>query len=907
MEERIKKRTKEIRDKKINKQSNIMEKKINYEKRNIKIDKTMFGNNLLKNMKQNNNNSKLINNSGFIKKDKNRKENNINNRTTYNYNGKNFIKKIMPNQNINKNYNSNNNNIYYLQAKTINDTELQKNKNQFMNKTIEVDEKDNINKENNNYKYAINNNILYLINSSHDNIIGNFGIDNLNSKKQVLRHNSSSKIYSSPNKNLEVSKYNELDCNINKKVLNKNIGNMKEARTINMDNNISYSNYIYKKTARINSCLRREKYNKNNIIETKNDNEANILNKNLNSPLPVFYPKKDRSFSNHIGKANKKKLILHENENITLPINEDFNRKKSNKKYYIYQNGINDDKSFIEKNNNMSKIYDKIKAKKMIKTSLRKRRLSNNSFAIKDTGINDFYRNNQTIFINKRKEFNNLNKYKNYNVYLNDDINDPNNNFNRTYIHLYQNNKRMLESLKIKDIKNDNNLKRRENYFYNDNKTIECFFNNNNKTKDLKNKIRNIQKNNPPILNQVKSPIYTNKLNKILNIKNKIYFKKNINDNKKLEINNFSKSNTLNKEKSNNSSINNDKENKEENNFNDSELYDSFYEKINETITNNHCFQKKMYNYFMKKPIIKIIFINKGLSKKNVKEKLPINNNSFNLPNISEIENKTSSLKNISKEYPNFELSELDEKNDKIIIEIKDDKKTELSSFQKISLGTKKLNEIFEKKNELEINNKIKRTMTEEKFYLGYSKLNDVIHKITNNLNQNESTKEESNNNIQVNKKVYTYKMPIKNKLQLEEEDNNFKIQEIKKDKINDDIKRMKLNNTNNNFYSKINEDNSYDKIKNNLEKKNSKKSKSTEKRNLDKLINKEIKKEKEVEEINKKIILEDLENYLNYLEKEKINNKEDIYEGINDSYNWKVIDELITTKNIKVEDIIKI
>jgi hypothetical protein len=312
----------------------------------------------------------------------------------------------------------------------------------------------------------------------------------------------------------------------------------------------------------------------------------------------------------------------------------------------------------------------------------------------------------------------------------------------------------------------------------------------------------------------------------------------------------------------------------------------------------------------MKKPIIKIKFIDKGLSKKNVKEKLPINNNSFNLPNISEIENKTSSLKNISKEYPNFELSELDEKNDKIIIEIKDDKKTELSSFQKISLGTKKLNEIFEKKNELEINNKIKRTMTEEKFYLGYSKLNDVIHRKTNIFNQNESTKEESNNNIQINKKIYTYKMPIKNKLQLEEEDNNLKIHEIKKDKINDDIKRITLNNTNNNFYSKINEineDNNNEKISNNEEKKKLKKSKSTEKRNLDKLINKEMKKEKEVEEINKKIILEDLDNYLNYLEKEKINKKEDIYEGINDSYNWKVIDELITTKNIKVENIIKI
>ena len=916
-EEKLKKRMKEMKEKKINKQSNLMEKKINYEKRNLKIDKSMMRNDLLKNMKPNNNNNRQINNSGFIKREKNKKENNLNNRTTYNYNKKNLIKKQMiTNQNINKNYNTNNSKIYFFKAKTINDTDLENNKNKYMNKTIEIDKKNNLNNENNNCNYAINNNILCVINSSNDNIMENFAIDNLHSKKAVYKNNSSSKLYSSPNKNLKISNYDEFDSNINKKVIYTNKNNfqkkdIKEKKAMYMDNNISYCNYIYKKNARNNSCLRREKYDKNIIKETKKENEVNVLNKNLNSPLPAFYIKKDRSLSNYGEKENKKKFIIEDDENIALPINEDFNRKKSNKKYYIYQNGINDSKSFIEKNNNINKIYDKIKAKKLIKTSLRKRRLSN-SFAIKDTSNNELNKNNQTIFINRRKELNNLNKHKNHcNLYLNEEINDADNNFNKTVIHLYQNNKRIFETLKIKDIKDNNNIKKRENFFYNDDKTLENFFNSNDKTKLLNCKTRNIQKNIPPILNNLNNRIYTNKLNNLRKTTNKIYFKKNIND-KNHEINNYTKSRTLNREKSksNTSTINYDKENKEENNFNDSEFYYSFDEKINETINNNnHCFQKKIYNYFIKKPKIKISFIDRIIVKKNIKEKLLINN-SFNLPNISEIENKTSSLKNISKEYNNFELSELDEKNDKISIDIKDDKKSELSSFQKISLGAKKLNEIFEKKNEPEVNKKIKRTITEENFYLGYSKLNDVIHRKSNIFNQNESTKEESNNNIQINKKIYTYKMPIKNKLQLEEEDNNLKIHEIKKDKINDDIKRITLNNTNNNFYSKINEineDNNNEKISNNEEKKKLKKSKSTEKRNLDKLINKEIKKEKEVEEINKKIILEDLENYLNYLEKEKINKKEDIYEGINDSYNWKVIDELITTKNIKVENIIKI
>ena len=36
------------------------------------------------------------------------------------------------------------------------------------------------------------------------------------------------------------------------------------------------------------------------------------------------------------------------------------------------------------------------------------------------------------------------------------------------------------------------------------------------------------------------------------------------------------------------------------------------------------------------------------------------------------------------------------------------------------------------------------------------------------------------------------------------------------------------------------------------------------------------------------------------------INNKEDIYDGMNDSYDWKIIDELINEKKIKIEDIIK-
>ena len=935
-EERLKKRMKENKEKmsnkekRINKQGNIMEKKINYEKRSIKIDKTMYGNNnLLKNMKLNsnnnssnnsNNNSKLINNSGFIKKEKYKKENNINNKTANNEKNL-IIKKIITNQNINKNYNSNSN-ILNQNAKTTNDihtaNKIPNNKNKYINKTIDIDDKrENINSTNN-FKCAINNNILYLINSSNGNPLENFGIDTLNEKRPVHKNNSSSKIYSSLNKDLRILNYNETNNNYNRNVIqtNKNYygnRNIRTTKTINVENNSNHSNYIYKKTARNNSCFKREKFYQNFGSQIKKENDENITNKNLNSSLPAFYIKKDKSFSICINEENKNKMYFDENNDISFPINEDFNRKINNKKYFLYQNGMNDNKSFIEKSYNMSNVYNKIKTKRMIKTSLRKRRLTN-SFAHKEKDINEVDKNNKTIYINKQKEFNHLKEYNNYcNIYLNDEINERNNNFNKTSIDIYQNSKKIFDTLKSKNDK-DAIIKKREKFFYNDKKTLENFFINRNKNKDLNSKVEDMGKNYPPKLKHMNSPVYINKFDNFTKTNNnKVYYKKNIVD-KKFELNSFSKAKTLKKEKSLNSSSNNDKEIKDENSIKDSEIDSSFIEVIKETVNNYHCFQKKLYNYFKKKQEIKPYYIDKITLKKNKKEK-SLNSNSFNLQNLSEIENKTSSIKNISKDY---ELSEFDEKKNSIENEkITEDKKTKLSSFQKISLAAKKLNEIFEKKNEPEINKKVRRTMTEEKFYLGYSKLNDVIHKKTNLLNQNESTKEETNNNIQINKKVLTYKMPLKNKLELEEEDNNIKIeahhdsfkkQKIIRDEMNNDYKKIKFTNTNNNFYSKINESNNSDNSKNNTEKKKSKKkSRSSEKRNLEKLINKEIKKENEIEEINKTIILKDLENYLNYLEKEKINNKEDIYEGISDSYDWKIIDELITEKNLKIEDIIKI
>ena len=367
-----------------------------------------------------------------------------------------------------------------------------------------------------------------------------------------------------------------------------------------------------------------------------------------------------------------------------------------------------------------------------------------------------------------------------------------------------------------------------------------------------------------------------------------------------------------------------DKTMKNENEITNTEIDSSFLENLNEKVINKfHCFQKKKYNYFIKNQIKKGYYLDKIKFYKNQKNKLDnysqkniSDSESKNLQYISDIENKTLSLKNISKDYSNFELYEIDDKKNSI-----DNDK--LSSFEKISLGAKKLNEIFIKKNEPEINKIVRRTMTQENFVLGYSKLKDVIN---NKINCSDI------NNSQIDKKIYTYKIQKKNQLFEEEDYENLKMDKIlsNKNEQNVDInnnkiinegdnnskQNLKMNNTNEVIFNENkNMKNDENQMKNGELQKNKskKKSKSTEKRCITKLLKDEKKeskihkKENDNIEINQDIILKDFQNYIKYLEKENIKNKEDIYEGINDSYDWKIIDELITKKNIKIDDIIKI
>ena len=357
IDEKFKKRLKEKinnKEKKNNKQCHIMEKRINYEKKNIKIEKQLTGNNILRNNKLNNTN-RQINNSEYFKKDRYKKENSILNKTSNNEK-KSIIKIITNNQYINKNYktneklNSNNNNYIFKQSPEI----IQNNiygtnniiNNKYINKTIDIDKeinkgKDNINSENNNIK--INNNIVCLFNPKCDNIIENFGLDNLEEKRPIRKTNSSSKIYSSPNKELRIINYGEFNNNlndINKKGIfsSKNNWETKNNRTLNLMK--ENGNFIYKKSARNNSCFKRGKCLNNFDLNIKNEKEIGY-----NSPRISNYEKNEGTAKTYLYFYNMKDIPQEENENLNLPINENFNRIIKKEKYYIYKSSKNNNEN----------------------------------------------------------------------------------------------------------------------------------------------------------------------------------------------------------------------------------------------------------------------------------------------------------------------------------------------------------------------------------------------------------------------------------------------------------------------------------------------------------------------------------------------------------------------------------
>ena len=680
-----------------------------------------------------------------------------------------------------------------------------------------------LNDNSNDCKYSRKNNILKLKNSNNENIM-------MDEKTNIRRNISSSKInYKLKNNN------NFFYINNNNRTLN-----------IIKENT---SNFAYKKKIRNSSSFKPRKYENKIKFEFENYLESLLDKNNQKKSL----------------ESNIKNYMCNVLKNSTYRSQ----RNSKNKTCYTQNNKIfnsfDNDKIIKNRNNNMNRIYNKINNKSFAKTSMIKRRGLNwpiqSDNDSDNNGKNDNEINNYT-----NKTMYNYNEYKDKNnIYLNNSLDNEINNDGKSLRLLTKNKNKEIKTLNPLNTiyKNNKNVTIPENYFYNNSRTIAIIFNNKNKSPSLFHK--KISKN-------------INKMNITKGNINKIYQKKNIiNKNRELST----KTRDFIKVKSLVFNLNNDmdKITKNENNINNIDINSSLvYENINEKVVNQfYCFQKKKYNYFIKNPIKKEYYLDKVKFYKKNKDKL----------NISDIENKTLRLNNISKNYPNFDLSEIDGKKNS-------NENNKLTSFQNISLGIKILKEILIKKN-----GQVRKTMAEKQFYLG-----------NNNLNER-------------NEHTYTFRKDKENKL--------IEVEDFEKEKVTERVNtdkiifekgkypklNLKINNTNKNFYYKFkeifsndskNKKNPKNKINNDESKKELK---SLEKKNRIELLN-DYKEENKIKgkenlEFIKDIILKDFQNYIKYLEKENIKNKEDIYDSMNDSYNWKIIDELITKENVKIEDIIKI
>ena len=155
---------------------------------------------------------------------------------------------------------------------------------------------------------------------------------------------------------------------------------------------------------------------------------------------------------------------------------------------------------------------------------------------------------------------------------------------------------------------------------------------------------------------------------------------------------------------------------------------------INLNIDNNHTFHifeknntfsriTKYYNYYMKLPIKKICFIEKIKTYKKGELYNDLENNSPNGKDILINKNRNYSLELLKNGQEYFKAKTLNEFDNKMINEFK----SENTSDNKIIFDTN----IYGKNLMIEKQNKktLKRSMTKEKFALGFSKLNKILSK----------------------------------------------------------------------------------------------------------------------------------------------------------------------------------
>ena len=247
-------------------------------------------------------------------------------------------------------------------------------------------------------------------------------------------------------------------------------------------------------------------------------------------------------------------------------------------------------------------------------------------------------------------------------------------------------------------------------------------------------------------------------------------------------------------------------------------------------------------------------------------------------------------------------------------------------------LKDKIVNILDKKKQKLNREDKKEKKIISKRISEDLNKIEEII----NNSIINKDKKEEN----KINNKIYKYEKRIEKKTDNKEEseikinedddlnNNNDKKEIEETEDLISNIKFDKIsNNSNNRFNTFIPNKSNYDTIseidinKNDVsaeikknynvthkkKSKSRKKSRSIEKRPLS--ISKPINFKEELNEEDKKIkqeIKDDFENYFTFLERKRIRRKEDIYNELNNSFNWNVIDDLITKKNVRLEEIIK-
>ena len=670
---------------------------------------------------------------------------------------------------------------------------------------------------------------------------------NRNNKENILKHN-------------KFFNLNNLSNSIYHKTIQTIQNNKKNIKQKIYDNNVYSFDY---KNGNINKINKYE-YETDDYMDnssyynTKRDKKSNDL------------------VNDYINEKNYRLDYINEDESNKFQDSSSdfFNRSKSKNKRY---NKI--------KNNNINLNYktnNSIKTKKIIVNSIRKKKLANSfNYELKSEykynnkkKINEnIPKSNQTFIINKKNRFNENN--------INDNeqnINYDDNNFNDTSSFIYKNkkiNKSIKNSPKYND-KDDIYLKKiiKDNdNIYSNNKTIEDNFGEHNKNIYIKSNSRikklkgnSIDYSSKEENNYNNRTIYMKKNSHNNAIENnyidfnrsyypnkyetRTYYYKNNIKNKMSDLSATTENKTIKREQTDNYSINSShnsnnnyksishRNNFEKNKNNDNNsisingndnvdliiLNDDPLYVVNEVIKNNQCFDKKFYYYNLKKPINKILYIEKYYKNKNKKDNKKLTNeiNSFNnLSIISEIKNndynssisfnnnKTKKNKEIPSEeiifngkkiiISDYEDSDNLEENENIensniknkITDIKNNVNNDENHNDNINLKF-----LDEKNKNIDNNNYIKNFIEDEneknqlkqsKKYLNGKELNNYLANSFSQIDKNE---------LSNNKKEYEQKISLATKklsdILIKKNENNNIIKNYNNDKINNKDKKKK-------------------------------------------------------------------------------------------------------------------